>query len=105
MTTIIIAIFLLGYAAVAFENVIKINKTATALLLGMFCWTTYMLYAADAAAAEVIKEQMAHHFTEIAEILFFLIAAMTIVELVDAHEGFNVITKHITTQKAKNLLW
>ncbi len=105
MTTIIIAIFLIGYAAVAFENVIKINKTATALLLGMFCWTVYIIYAKDVAEANHIKEQMAHHFTEIAEILFFLIAAMTIVELVDAHEGFNVITKRITTQKAQNLLW
>lgn len=103
MIALLIAIFVLGYLAIAFEHSIHINKTASAILTGVLCWTVYSL--SGLADSEVVVEQLAHHLTPIAEILFFLLAAMTIVELVDAHEGFTIITDRINTKDPKRLLW
>lgn len=99
-TTIII--FIVGYLAIAFEHPIKINKTASAMLTGVLCWTVYALWSADSAL--VVKE-LSHHLGSISEILFFLLGAMTIVELIDAHQGFRVVTDRITTQDSRTLLW
>ena len=82
---------------------IKINKTASALLTGVICWTLYALYSEN--SIDHIGEQLNHHLGQISAILFFLMGAMTIVELVDAYQGFKVITDRINTKDPKKLLW
>lgn len=99
---LITLIFIIGYAAIAFEHQIKINKTASALLVGTLCWTFYILDNQDIASTQ---GQLSHHLSGIAEILFFLLGAMTIVELVDAHQGFKIITDQISSKKSVTLLW
>lgn len=102
MVTIIAIIFIVGYAAIAMEHSLKINKAATALITGVLCWTVFALFATD-------KHSPAHLLTEnlgeVAGILFFLMGAMTIVELIDAHDGFEVITSRIRTTSKKKLVW
>ncbi|GGG48989.1 hypothetical protein [Bizionia arctica] len=102
----IIIIFAIGYLAIALEHNIKINKTATALLLGVLCWV--LLVFGSSTIFPNLDVNTSHHFLtesllkqigEISEILFFLLGAMTIVELIDAHEGFSIITDKIKIQK------
>lgn len=102
MNVIIISIFILGYFAIAFEQFIKINKSATALLTGVLCWTVYIMFGSD---KHLISEQLTGHLGELSGILFFLMGAMTIVELIDAHDGFDIITSNITTNNKRKLLW
>ncbi len=99
----IIATFVVGYIAIAFEHPLKINKTASALFTGAVCWALYSL--GEHTDSHTTTHALAHHIVPIAEILFFLMAAMTIVELVDAHQGFKVITNRITTTNTVKLLW
>ena len=162
---IMVIIFVLGYMAIALEHNIKVDKAASALLIGMMCWGLYAIWPeahlgveenmsildvsrdstiaeanpafSDYANHEVIKERdeilnhgnfdaemttkdphhtkekvhhyvehgLTHHLYEIASILFFLLGAMTIVELIDAHEGFSIITDRIKTTNKVKLLW
>lgn len=162
---IMIVVFILGYAAIALEHTIKIDKAAPALLIGMICWGIYALYPAEhlkvddkktahalleeetlqkdhpalatflqrevekqhrgaekgvashgeGAAAndasvmhyihDYVEHGLSHHLFDIASILFFLLGAMTIVELIDLHEGFSIITDRITTTSKVKLLW
>ncbi len=99
---LITILFIAGYAAIAFEHPIKINKTATALLTGVLCWVVYIMGSAD---TDIVSEQLYEHLGQISGILFFLLGAMTIVELIDAHDGFDVITSKITTKDTRKLLW
>ncbi len=98
---LMIVIFIVGYTLIALEHPIKINKTATALLLAAIIWAVFALMGpnSDNSAALI------HHLGEISEILFFLLGAMTIVEIVDRHEGFRIITDKITTKNKRKLLW
>lgn len=105
MTTLIIVVFILGYLAIAFENVIRLNKAASALLTGVICWTIYILSADSAETAHLISEELLTHLGEISGILFFLLGAMTIVELIDGHNGFDIITDAISTTSKRKLLW
>ncbi|HBN04088.1 MAG TPA: sodium:proton antiporter, partial [Bacteroidetes bacterium] len=112
MSLLIIVVFVLGYAAIAFEHPLKIDKAASALITGMLCWTIYVISLNGGHDAVHIIEHGAdghgglyHHLFDIANILFFLMGAMTIVELVDAHEGFAVITDRIKTTDKTKLLW
>lgn len=101
MTTLILLIFVVAYTAITLEHAIHLNKTATALLGGVLCWTVYACYA----ETHEVSEALAHHLSSIAEIVFFLLSAMTIVELIDAHDGFQLITQRIKTQQIKSLMW
>ncbi|HEY3370526.1 MAG TPA: sodium:proton antiporter NhaD [Prolixibacteraceae bacterium] len=150
MFYLILFIFVMGYLAIALEHPLKIDKTATALIVGVLTWTVYILNAnnilslgfspswtafgnqiqsisdhikptlsetqwlssewADKIAVfkepyHFVVEELEHHLIEIAEILFFLLGAMTIVEIIDQHEGFKVITDKITTTHKVKLLW
>ncbi len=102
MLVAIIIIFVVGYLAITLEHFIKINKAATALLTGVVCWTIYIFTPTDTHHAIT---HLSEHMSEIAGILFFLIGAMTIVELIDAHDGFDVITSVISTTNKRKLLW
>jgi len=102
MEFFIILIFVLGYLAIAFEQGIKLNKAASALLTGVLCWTVFILMNKN---YEFVSSELARHLSGIAEILFFLMGAMTIVELMDAHDSFEVITSRIKTTNKRKLLW
>jgi len=103
LTTILIVIFVLGYTAIAFEHPLHINKTAPALLIGGLMWAVWALM--DFNNIHFIEESLEVQLAETASILFFLMGAMTIVELIDAHKGFDIITNRITTNNPKILLW
>jgi NhaD family Na+/H+ antiporter len=102
MQTLLILIFVIGYLAIALEHPIKINKTATALLTGVLCWTVYIVSEHD---YKIVLGELSHHLASVSEILFFLLGAMTIVELIDAHQGFKLITDRITSRNKVTLLW
>jgi Na+/H+ antiporter NhaD/arsenite permease-like protein len=102
MVTILIIIFTLGYLAITLEQTIKINKSATALMTAVLCWT---LIISNASNKELIIEQLSHHLSSISEIVFFLLGAMTIVEIIDAHDGFQNITERIKTNHKTKLIW
>jgi Na+/H+ antiporter NhaD/arsenite permease-like protein len=96
----ILLVFIIGYIAVTLEHPLRLNKAATALLTGAICWTIYCIGDTSHSAAE----SLTHHIADIAGILFFLLGAMTIVELIDAHDGFEIITTRITTLSRRTLL-
>ncbi|HLP39788.1 sodium:proton antiporter NhaD [Lacibacter sp.] len=98
---LIITVFILGYLTIAFEHAVKINKAATALMTGALCWTIFML---DSSSSHDVNEALMHHIGDIASILFFLLGAMTIVELIDSHNGFAIITRQINTTSKSRLL-
>ncbi len=115
MTTLtlgIVIVFVLGYFCIAIESLTKINKAAIALLMFVFCWTLFMLdpgsYIAGAVgehAAQAVSEVMEKHLGSTATTLFFLMGAMTIVEVVDQNGGFNFVRDLLKTQSKKALLW
>lgn len=134
MEIVIVVVFVIGYLLIALEHPIKVNKTASALLTGVICWTLFTLSGptegllhsthyqgfltnlasevsnfASLTASEIHREyinfSLGEHLSEIAQILFFLMGAMTIVELIDAHDGFKFITDRIRTKNPKTLLW
>ena len=132
MLTAIIVIFVVGYFLIALEHPLKVDKTATALVLGMVLWILYALgaqYIVPVVSADhfhhflaqnpsltneslqhqaleyVLSVDVIEHLGDITQTLLFLIGAMTIVELVDVHGGFRVITDHISTRNKRKLLW
>ena len=102
MSILILLAFIVGYVFIAFESFIKINKTAVSLLTGVICWIIYSLSQSD---HELVSHQVISHLGDISGILFFLMSAMTIVELIDAHDGFEMITTRIRTTSKRKLLW
>ena len=128
MTAVIVIVFLLGYLLISMESNLKINKTAIALLLSVFCWMLYMMqcgsyvnaiHAADfakwqheladgasaTAASYVINKIFIGHVGDTSEIIFFLLGAMTIVETVDANGGFDFVRERLNTKSQRALLW
>ena len=101
ITALIIIVFVLGYITIAFEHPLKLNKAASALITGVLCWTIYIL---QSESRHTVSEELLHHLGEIASILFFLLGAMTIVELIDSHNGFDIITEKIKTTSKQRLL-
>jgi Na+/H+ antiporter NhaD/arsenite permease-like protein len=101
VNTFILICFILGYTLIALESKIKVNKAAVALFTGVILWTIYILFEPE---AEEVVSELVEHIGSIAQILFFLIGAMTIVELVDSYHGFDVITTRIKTNHKIRLL-
>ena len=101
MAGITAVIFVLGYIAIAIEHKLKIDKAASALVTGVLCWLLYFWYTPSVVGSE---SELMQHLGEIAAILFFLLGAMTIVEVVDSHHGFNIITDAIRTRSKPKLL-
>ena len=96
------AIFVLAYAAIALEHPIGVNKSASALLGAGLLWTIYALATGDHT---LVGRQLDESVASTAQIVFFLIGAMTIVEVIDAHDGFEVITSRISTTSQVKLMW
>ena len=101
--TLMIVVFVLGYMAIALEHTIKVDKAASALFIGALCWAFYAF--SPGVTSHILEDNIQHHIIHIAEILFFLLGAMTIVELVDSHQGFSIITDKIQTKNKLKLLW
>ena len=102
MLTILVAIFVLAYAAIALEHPLGINKSATALVGAGLLWTVYALAS---GARSSVGAELNDSLMSTAQIVFFLMGAMTIVEVVDAHNGFEVITSRIKTTQLSSLMW
>ena len=99
MNTLLIIVFVIAYAAIALEHPFKVNKSAPALVGAGLLWTIYAVFTGH------VTEQLNESLSATAQIVFFLMGAMTIVEVVDAHDGFNVITDRIKTTRMTTLLW
>ncbi|PBQ34496.1 sodium:proton antiporter [Sphingobacteriaceae bacterium] len=102
MTPLLLLVFIIGYLFIALEQKLNINKAASALVTGVLCWTVYILYTPDKHA---VNEVLTLHLGDLSGILFFLLGAMAIVELIDAHDGFDIITNRITQKHKVKLLW
>nr|WP_320118534.1 sodium:proton antiporter NhaD [uncultured Marinifilum sp.] len=129
MFVLMVVVFVLGYIAIALEHPLKIDKAASALLIGVLTWTIYVFGGVDILSSGVSRawneyvalnpgvdnakgmlgfithHEIYHHLAEISTILFFLLGAMTIVEIVDQHQGFKIITDKIKTTNKVKLLW
>lgn len=103
MITAIIIFFFIGYLCIALESVIKINKAVPALLMCVVCWTLFSV-SGDSDAVNT-SSRLLHHLGETCEILFFLMGAMTIVEIVDANGGFYFVHDALATKSKRTLLW
>lgn len=102
MTAVLTILFIAGYLAIAFESVIKIDKAAIALITGVLSWVIYSIPSDD---AEAVAAHLSEAVSELSGILFFLMGAMAIVELIDAHDGFEIISSRIRYGSRRKLLW
>jgi len=115
MFFVIIALFVFGYGCIALEHPLKVNKTASALLLGVILWTVIALggesiiynfdWSREFSFSDSLHIKLLEHLGDISEILFFLMGAMTIVELIDTYGGFKIITDKISTTNRVKFLW
>jgi Na+/H+ antiporter NhaD/arsenite permease-like protein len=113
LTICIVVAFVVGYVFIALESMTKVNKAAIALLMCVFCWTLFMMapgdYVSTAASgyslSDAVSEIIKNHLGDTAETLFFLMGAMTIVEIVDSNGGFNFVRDVLKTRNKKKLLW
>lgn len=103
MITVLLFVAILGYLSIVLESPIRINKTITAILTGTICWVVIAIYNQD--NQHFVTEKLMEYFGEISGLLIFLMGAMTIVELIDLHKGFTVITSRIRTTSVLKLLW
>lgn len=103
MITALLLVALIGYILVIFESPIRINKTITAILTGALCWVVLAVF--NEGDHHEVSEKLIAYFGEISGLLIFLLGAMTIVELIDLHKGFTVITHRIRTKSVLKLLW
>jgi len=102
MVIFLLVTFIVGYLLITLEHFIHINKAAIALITAVFCWTILVL---NPMSKDVALAAVGHHLSGIAEIVFFLLGAMTIVELIDAHDGFQNITEKIKTTNKSKFIW
>jgi Na+/H+ antiporter NhaD/arsenite permease-like protein len=109
MIPILVAIFLVGYATIIFEHPLRLDKSVPTLLMGVLLWAIIavagMPVISHMDVVAPVDDVLLHHTGKIAEIIFFLLGAMTIVELVDLHQGFGVITDRIRTRNKVKMLW
>ncbi len=112
LTIAIVVVFVIGYACIALESVTKVNKAAVALLMFVVCWALYMIdpasYLPGTAAADIfnkVNSVIETHLGSTSTTLFFLMGAMTIVEIVDQNGGFNFVRKALHTESKRALLW
>jgi Na+/H+ antiporter NhaD/arsenite permease-like protein len=112
LSTLIVIVFCVGYLCIALESLTKVNKAAIALLMCVGCWTLFMLgpgtYYPELAGGDVlhhVAKVIEHHLGDAASTLFFLMGAMTIVEIVDSNGGFNFVRDTMKTRSKRKLLW
>lgn len=99
----IMIIFIIGYACITLEHLTRINKAAVALIMGIFCWT--LLFATPACLPKTNTECFLDHLANISQIILFLLGALAIVEVINIHHGFKVISDYINFTSKRKLLW
>jgi Na+/H+ antiporter NhaD/arsenite permease-like protein len=102
MIILVSILFIIGYIGITLEHTLNINKAAIAIVTAVLCWTIIIL---DSNNKELILDSLSHHLSAISEIIFFLLGAMTIVELIDAHDGFQNIAESIKNDNKTKLIW
>jgi len=113
LISILLIVFFIGYLFIIFEHQVQINKTASALFTGIACWIVLSIGGSgteaenlsNSFASHSLLDSLSHHLSGISEILFFLLGAMTIVEVIDTHNGFRIITKTIKATNLISLIW
>lgn len=100
---LVLGIFMVGYIAIIIEELIKLNKAATALLMAVGCWTILFLEPSDSISRHLYI--LTFQMFKVSQVVFFLIGALTIVEIINAHRGFQVITKRLLMRSKQKLLW
>nr|XP_018676708.1 PREDICTED: uncharacterized protein LOC103972867 isoform X2 [Musa acuminata subsp. malaccensis] len=98
----LVLVFAIGYAGIVFEESLAFNKSGVGLLMAVCLW---VIRSIGAPSTEIAVSELTHASAEVSEIVFFLLGAMTIVEIIDAHQGFKLVTDNITTRKPRILLW
>lgn len=99
----VLCVFLIGYAAIIIEEYVRFNKTATALLMGVFCWTILFLEPYESAEQHLVT--LGIQMFKVSQVLFFLMGALTIVEIINSHKGFRIITDYLFVKSKKRLIW
>ena len=99
----IVFVFSIGYVAIILEHYIKVNKTAVALFTAVILWSLYLFFSLTSVSEDL--KALGHHVSEIAQIIFFLMGAMALVELIDSHQGFKIVTDRIRTKSKRRMLW
>lgn len=99
---LILAVFVVGYLGIIFEYAVKINKTASALAMAVLTWMFFFLTSGD---TQLLTHHLGEHLQEVVQIILFLLGAMTLVELIDSHKGFRVITDLIHVKSKRSMLW
>ena len=102
-TILLISVFIIGYFFITLEHIVKVNKAAFALMTAVVLWT--ILISINSKEYNSIFNSLSEHLSSISEIVFFLLGAMTIVELIDAHDGFSIISQKIKTHKKNQFIW
>ena len=102
-TILLISVFIIGYFFITLEHIVKVNKAAFALMTAVVLWT--ILISTNSKEYNSIFNSLSEHLSSISEIVFFLLGAMTIVELIDAHDGFSIISQKIKTHKKNQFIW
>ncbi len=99
----VLAIFLIGYVAIVIEELVKFNKAATALLMAIGCWV--LLFAEPAESVQRHTTILTFQMFKVSQVLFFLLGALTIVEIVNVHKGFQSITNKLMIRSKRRMLW
>lgn len=99
----LITVFCIGYGAIILEFLIRVNKTAVALFMAVICWLIY--FVGDPQPLTTSLAFLNTHLSDVSQILFFLLGAMTMVELIDSHKGFNTFIHYLHTRSKKKMLW
>ncbi len=102
---LMISIFIIGYLFIAFEHKVHINKAASALFLGVLLWVLYLIGVPMEERGEIVGGAMLEQLADVAEIILFLMGAMTIVQIIDSYDGFSIVTRRIKTNSSVKLLW
>ncbi len=102
LTTLLIFLFFIGYFFITIEHYIKINKAAIALLISALSWVLLIIFSNN---FQEVNSDLSHHLIGVSEIVFFLLGAMTIVEIIDAHDGFSIISQKIKTNNKNQFIW
>ena len=99
----VLIVFIIGYTAIVIEQYVNINKAATALLMSVACWT--ILFAEPQENVDKHLEILSNQMFKVSQILFFLMGALTIVETINVHKGFRIITDYLYVNSKTKLLW
>ena len=100
---LLLVVFAIGYVGIILEFFVKVNKSAIALFIAVICWLIY--FVGEPQPLSMNLEFLSSHLSDISEILFFLLGAMTLVEIIDAHKGFNTLTAYLHTRNKRKMLW